>query len=1058
MTSDILGVSISGLRVSQNALRTVGHNIANANTEGYSRQVTNVNSMGGTNSGVGFLGSGAYTNSIERVVNEFVTSQVRQDTTLHSELNVHNQNITQLNNLLANESTGLAQGVQSFFSAVQTASDDPTSLATRQLMISEASNLADRFTTLSSRIDAVNNGVVQGIEAAVENINNLTAEIANLNNKISEFAGSQSSSPNDLLDQRDTALLELSALVSVSVSVQDDNQVNVAVGNGIPLVLGANSTRISVGQNEFDPKKPEILLNGTAVNQAVTRAFSGGEIGGLLSFQQAVIEPTYDEIGRIATSIADNFNQLQQQGLTLENSYGTNIFVDINDATVAAGRVLANVNNGDGSPEILVNINDSSQLTTSNYSFDIDDNAGIYRITRLSDNVDVGTNLIPTTFPTTVSFDGLDVVINAGGFSGGDQFLIQANRTAASNFAVTGLRPEDVALAIPLETETHIGNLGSAAISAGEMLGLQDASGQALSLFSQQGQMSPPLLVKFTTETRYDILDNSDPGNPVALSPPIRNQLYTPGIQNTLFSADSGATIVSSTGAIIGLPTGSTQATQASLKPSAISPVFAAVDFSNTANQFSFDIVVSNTLAGANDGTFTITVDDASMSSNTELLTTINDDLIASGSQVRAYITDTAQGSALAFASLDHGVGDIVIQNYNGDPDLNLDNAPAGQANTLLGFDVEGTTFTTVGDVDGISGIGSASNNYPVETMTIVTTDPNTGITTSQNIFTTADASARTTASQLANLTGVDANASTYMELRNMSLSLAEPLQLDLNGESLINYEAGVIASDVPSPALNGGEDFADYLADEINNNTNLQALGIYASSAYDATTSEFYVKINSSLGDDFSVELTAAASGGGSISVNDGINSNVALTGSGTNTTSKVIVGGRIDVTLANNVSLSTTSATSGILGDSASANFAQTAYLGIQASISGRPEAGDYFTLQFNTNAESDNRNGIAMSSLQQAATIDGETKSFQQTYNGLIETIGINANSSQNNLDAAANVLEQTTNLRNSISGVNLDEEAADLIRYEQLYSANSQVIKVARDLFDRLLNSF
>ena len=130
----------------------------------------------------------------------------------------------------------------------------------------------------------------------------------------------------------------------------------------------------------------------------------------------------------------------------------------------------------------------------------------------------------------------------------------------------------------------------------------------------------------------------------------------------------------------------------------------------------------------------------------------------------------------------------------------------------------------------------------------------------------------------------------------------------------------------------------------------------------------------------------------------------------------------------------------------------------MGIQASISGTPQTGDYFTLGFNTNAESDNRNGISMSGLQQASTIEGETQSFQETYNKLVETIGINANSSQNNTEAAANVLEQTTSLRNSISGVNLDEEAADLIRYEQLYSANAQVITVARDLFDRLLSSF
>ncbi|MFT5118360.1 MAG: flagellar hook-associated protein 1 FlgK [Kiritimatiellia bacterium] len=1058
MSGDILGISVSGLKVSQNALRTVGHNIANANTEGYSRQATEINSVGGAQSGVGFLGSGAYTGSIERVVNEFVTGQLRQDTTLYSELNAYNQNILQLNTLLADGTTGLTQGVQSFFAAVQTVADDPTSMATRQLFVSEAENLSDSFNTLAARLDDINRGVNAGVQIAVQSVNNLTSMIASLNNNIAEVSGSSSSSPNDLLDQRDEALKELSKLVSVNVSYQDDNQINIMVGNGIPLVLGSVSTDILLGQNEFNPSKAEISLNNSAVGQFITSAFTGGEIGGLFNFQSTIIDPTYNEIGRVALAVADNFNQLQQQGITLNNSFGSNIFSDINDSAIASNRIFPSANNLTDDVSLRVSIDDSAQLTSSDYLLSIDSNAGIYRINRLSDNTELVTALVPTTFPTAIIFDGLSLTIDAANFNGGDQFLIQATRTAAHNFSAVSLEPEGIALASPLQTETDLGNLGSATINSGEVLGLVDAAGQSLGLFSQSGQMSPPLLVKFTTSTTYDILDNSNPGNPVQLSPPIRNQVYVQGIENSLFTTDNGQTSISSAGALIGLPTGSSQATQAALKASAVSPVFAAIDFSDTANQFSFNVAVSNTLANANDGTFTVTIDDASISSNAELLTTINDDLIAAGSRVRAYITDVAQGSALAFASLDHGVGDITLQTYNPDPDANLDNAPVGQANTLLGFDIEASTFTSVGGADGISGIGSATNNYPVETLTIVTTDPVTAITTSQNIFSAEDASARTTASLLNNVSGVTANASNYVEFRSSSLTLSAPLQLELNGEPLIDYDSGVVSGAVPSTALNSGEDFNDYLADTINANTNLQALGIYALSAYDAVNDEFYVKVNSSLGDDFTVELTAAASGGGSIAINDGANTNVTLTGSGTNTTSQAVVGGRIDLDLADNMTLSTTPVTSSLFGDSSGANFAQTAYLGIQASISGTVSAGDLFSLNFNANAEFDNRNALTMAGLQQAQTMDGGTQSFQQTYNQLVESIGIKASGSINSTSTAEKVLEQTENLRNSISGVNLDEEAANLIKFEQLYSANAQVITVARDLFDRLLNSF
>ena len=138
MTGDILNVSVSGLRVSQNALRTVGHNIANANTEGYSRQVVSVNSIGASPKGGHFLGSGAYTANIERSVNEFVTGQIRQDTTLYGETKAFSDVVLQVNDLLSGESSGLVSGLQSFFAATQNVADDPTSIASRQLFVSES--------------------------------------------------------------------------------------------------------------------------------------------------------------------------------------------------------------------------------------------------------------------------------------------------------------------------------------------------------------------------------------------------------------------------------------------------------------------------------------------------------------------------------------------------------------------------------------------------------------------------------------------------------------------------------------------------------------------------------------------------------------------------------------------------------------------------------------------------------------------------------------------------------------------------------------------------------
>jgi flagellar hook-associated protein 1 FlgK len=171
----------------------------------------------------------------------------------------------------------------------------------------------------------------------------------------------------------------------------------------------------------------------------------------------------------------------------------------------------------------------------------------------------------------------------------------------------------------------------------------------------------------------------------------------------------------------------------------------------------------------------------------------------------------------------------------------------------------------------------------------------------------------------------------------------------------------------------------------------------------------------------------------------------------------SHIVVGGRLDINLAEGISLGTTPADSMIFGDVQATDSALPTYLGIQASISGSPQAGDRFTLDFNSNASWDNRNALKMIELQQTK-IGAEGVTFNQAYGTLVEKIGIDTSSAKINRNAAERVLQQSEELRNSISGVNLDEEAADLIRFEQLFSANAQVISVARDIFDRLINAF
>ena len=915
--SGLLGVSLSGLQVSQTALRVAGHNIANANTEGYSRQSTEITSAGGQLSGVGYVGNGAQTSAIERTVNSFVTTQIRQDTSLSSGLQAYNGSINQLNDAISSDSPGLIVGLESFFSALQNATDDPTSTPARQLFISEAEGLQDRFNGLYERLETIKNGVDANVKTAVQQINGLASSVASLNVSISSANGvAADNTPNDLLDQRDEALRSLSELISVQV-IQQGDQVNVTVGNGIPVVVGSVVNALGVEQNEFNPNQFDIFATGftTPINDTL----SGGQLGGLLDFEATVIDSTFNDIGRIATVLADQFNQIQAQGITLDNNFGQDIFSDVNGNRNALARVLPSINNQTSDQVLSVSITDSARLTASDYSLTV--SGTNYNVVRLSDNREIANGSLtvvpPATAPNAIQFDGISIDFQSGTFSNNDKFLVQPTRSGAQNFAVNPLQVTDIALGSPLLTDTNLGNLGTAKISPGQVLSVNDNLGVTLPLFAQAGEFSPPLLVKFTTPNSYDILNNSDVANPTQLDPPIRNQIYVQGIQNNLFPTDVGQTTVVSDGTALGLPAG-----------------------------------------------------------------------------------------------------------------------PAVPA-------------------------GTGVNGYPAETFTFTRIDPITGATSSQNVFSTVNASARATAGVLDNVDGVSAIAFNKLELRDVDglVSLATPFQITLNGEGLVASTAGVFDPDVPDPALNGGEDFNDYIAAKINSNPNLTALGIVAVSAFDASSSEFYVQINSTRGDDLTLQLEATA--GRSINVNDGDNSNVNIAGAGAGNVNEVVVGGRIDVSMASDIGMGTTPSPSAIFG----AITALSSFVGIQASISGGGQAGDQFSLDFNTDAAFDNRNGLALSNLQGANTIASSTsrnssdpdQSFGDSYSTLLETVGIKSNISNQDTDAANSVLMQTINLRNSISGVSLDEEAADLIQYQQLYSANAQVINVAREIFDQLLNS-
>ncbi len=911
----LLDTAISGLRVSQAALRTTGHNIANANTPGYSRQGVEIETNGGLNTGSGFIGSGASVSTVERTIDQFLIAQLRTDTSLASELEAFNENIRQLDTLLSDPSTGLSQGLDKFFATMENGADDPTSIPSRQLVISESENLAQRFNTLYEGIQTVSNNLNQKLEVAVAQVNALSANIAEMNKNISQSMGVGDQPPNDLLDQREEALRQLSELVSINVIDPGDGTLNVSMGSGQTLVVGGVPRQLDLVNGVLDPRQKEIAYDGDAGSLVITSFVTGGELGGLLDFRESTLSTAFNELGRIALVMSDSFNQAHSKGIDLNNQFGGNFFSDINDPLVATSRVFGDSDNAPPSDRVMsVEITDSSQLTASDYVLEVASGDTSYRVTRQSDGNVVYSGALPSSFPSSIEFDGVQLNFSSGSFQENDKFLIQPTKTGARDIASALELPEQLAFSSPLVTTNDSGNTGSAEISAGSLVSLEGVNGVALPLFDTAGQMTPPLLVRFNTPTNYDILDNSDPVNPVQLDPPIRNQTYVPGQNNQLFNQDIGASLV------------------------------------------------------------------------------------------------VANGASL-------GIGAVTA---------------------------------------GASPLTANPNGYPSEVFSVTYIDPESGATQVQSLSTGADDSAKSIASQLSNLNGVTANARNSMSLSGFAgITNTTPLQIDLNGVDLIEYDTGVISVDVPDPSADPMA-FNEYLAERINQDPSLQAAGIYAVAGTDPISGNPELRVESTQGDDFNVTLEAQA--GETLNVTDYKAVGAGLTGAGAGNESTVTVGGTLDVELSSDFSLVTNPVLSGIFGDSSAPGFAKSSYLGIEASVNGIADTGDRFSLGFNADGISDNRNAIDLVNLSSEAVVDNGLKTLSDSYGTLVEIIGIGTNASGINLEAGQQVLNQTEDLRNSVSGVNLDEEAAKLIQFEQIYNANAQVISVARDLFDRLISVF
>ncbi len=282
----IFGIGVSALNAAQAGLATTSNNIANANTPGYSRQQIIQVAELPQKTGSGFLGQGVNVTTVLRQYDQFLSAQVLAAQTQSSNLNTQLGLSQQVTNLLGDASGGLTPTLQDFFTAVNGVANAPQSVPARQAMIGSAQTLVNRLQSLNQSLNQIRDGLNGQISNSVTLINSYANQIASLNDKIVQAqADNPNQPPNELLDQRDQLVNQLSQEIRVSTIKQSDGSMNVYIGNGQSLVIGSRTMPLQTVTSITDPTSQEVAYtnNGTVI-RIPQNSLQGGNLGRLHQF------------------------------------------------------------------------------------------------------------------------------------------------------------------------------------------------------------------------------------------------------------------------------------------------------------------------------------------------------------------------------------------------------------------------------------------------------------------------------------------------------------------------------------------------------------------------------------------------------------------------------------------------------------------------------------------------------------------------------------------------------------------------------------------------------
>ncbi len=499
MSGNLLNVGARALMANQTALQTAGHNIANVNTPGYSRQTVVLNQVEGQFTGGGYVGKGVEVSAIERNYSQFFTQQSAIGAAIQasdSELAAH---MKQLENIFTGGTSGLGAAVNDMLNSFSDVASAPTDLTARTVVMTRAAEAAARFRTASTQLDELQQGVQVQLTQSAEAINRLASRIAAVNSQITHATGN-GQTPNDLLDQRDQLIRDLNQYVQTSSISNSDGSVGIFLASSQALVLGGTANLVTVSTTDFPGDPTGATLNIQQPGSSVVldqNNLGGGSVKGLLGFLNVSLTEGRNLLGRLSLGISETLNDQHRLGLDLNGNTGSDFFIP---ATLPNGIVAAtNV----GTATVSLAVNDPSALAVSDYELRfVTGTTGV--VTRLSDGQTTNVNFAAP----PVQIDGLTIASTAGAVAG-DRFLLKPLMSAAAQMGTAFSSPRELAVGNPVQVRAASTNTGGLAVT-----NLQAQSANA--------NLTSTVTLTFNAATHTFDVVGAGTGNPVGVA-------YTPG-------------------------------------------------------------------------------------------------------------------------------------------------------------------------------------------------------------------------------------------------------------------------------------------------------------------------------------------------------------------------------------------------------------------------------------------------------------------------------------------------------------------------------------------------